>query len=531
MLHELLALIFSHIRGMWRFRWYAIVLAWLVSMAGWAYISTIPDTYKSTARLQIDTESMLEPLLQGLAIQTDMRTRVDAMTRTLLTRPKLEKVARQTDLDLQVNTPGQMNSLISRLQTNTNIGSSRRDQNIYTISHTSSNPNSAQQVVQAFIDVFVEETLGENRVDNTSAQEFLEGQISEYEKRLVTAEQKLVEFKKQNVGRMPGQSGGFYVQLQGALGQLDGLRTALQISKSRRDELERQLQGEKSVIGAPVPLSQQPGNNVTAAIDIKIAASYSTLEALTLRFTDKHPDIQATKETIAQLEKRRDDELARLQQQQSSLGSPSVDLQSNPIYQSIKIAFNQAEIEVAGLRVEVLSKQREIAELKKMVDIIPQVEANLARLNRDYQVTKQQYDVLLQRLETARLSQQAEQSGENIEFQVIDPPTLPRKPIGPLRRLLNSVTVAAALVLGVALTFALHQLYPVYGDSRTLGNSIEYPVLGVVSLKRDRAQKVRSGFGRLAVVSAALLLLVVAGSVITYEEVVRNAFQSIMRLI
>ena len=91
--------------------------------------------------------------------------------------------------------------------------------------------------------------------------------------------------------------------------------------------------------------------------------------------------------------------------------------------------------------------------------------------------------------------------------------------------------VVAGLLAGIALTFALHQLYPVYGDSRTLGNALNFPVLGVVSLKRDRAQKLRSGLGRLAVVSAALLLLVVAGGVITHEDIARNAFQSLMRLI
>ena len=533
MLHELLALIFSHLRGMWRFRWYAIALAWVIAVAGWVFVATIPDTYESSARIQIDTESMLEPLLQGLAIQTDMRTRVDMMTRALLTRPKLEKVARLTDLDLQANTPEQMNELVAHLQGSTRIASSARDNNIYTVSHTNADPETTQQVVQAFIDVFVEETLGENRVENNSAQKFLEEQIKEYEQRLVRSEQDLVEFKKENVGRMPGEGGDFYVRLQTTMGQLSGMRTALRIASSRRNSLERQMLGEEPVFGIMAPVQQQAlSNELTVAIDIKIEAARSRLEELTLRYTDKHPEIQATNETIEQLEQRRSDEIDKLQAQQpDGATSANQELQQNPVYQSMKIAFNEAEIEVAGLQAEIASKQREIKELKEMVDVIPQVEANLGRLNRDYQVTKQQYDVLLQRLETARLSQQAEQSGENIEFQVIDPPSLPAKPIGPIRPLLNSVMVVGGLLAGVALTFALHQLYPVYGDSRTLENSVSVPVLGVVSLKRDRAQKVRSMLGRFAVASAALLLLIVAGSVVTYEEMARNAFLSLIKLI
>ena len=460
-----------------------------------------------------------------------MRTRVDMMTRALLTRPKLEKIARQTDLDLQANTPGQVNAMIAGLQNNTSIRSRRQNENIYTISHINSDPAMTQRIVQAFIDVFVEETLGENRVDNSSAQQFLEQQIKEYEQRLVTAEQDLVEFKKQNVGRMPGEGGDFYVRLQTAMGQLNSMRTALNIAQSRRSSLERQLLGEEPVFGIMGVQQQVAGNELTAALDIKIEENRSRLEELTLRFTDKHPEIQATLETIEQLEKRKEKEIAKLQSQSAGFGNVNSELQQNPVYQSMKIAFNESEIEVASLQAEVTSKQREIQELKRMVDVIPQVEANLARLNRDYSITKQQYDVLLQRLETARLSQQAEQSGENIEFQVIDPPTYPQYPAGPNRKALNSMMVVAGLIAGVALAFGLHQLYPVFGDSRTLENSIELPVLGVVSLKRDRSQKTKSAIGRLAVVSAAILLLVVAGSVITYEEVARNTFQSIMRLI
>ena len=533
-LHALIAQIFAHARGMWRFRWYAVAVAWLIALCGWVFVATIPDTYQSRARIQIDTESMLEPLLQGLAIQTDMRTRVDMMTRALLTRPKLEKVARLTDLDLQAETPVQMNALVARLASSTAINSNRQDRNLYTISHTGDDPAEIQKIVQAFIDVFVEETLGENRVESNSAQQFLETQIQEYEQRLIEAEQRLVAFKKENVGRMPGEGGDFYVRLQTAMGQLSGMKTALRIAASRRDSLERQMLGEEPVFGImpTTPQQQVLSNEVTASIDLTIESNNARLEELSLRFTDKHPEIQAIKETIAELEERREKEVAKLQAQQPTVeASATQELQQNPVYQSMKIAFNEAEIEVSGLQAQISSKQREINQLQGMVDVIPQVEANLGRLNRDYQVTKQQYDTLLQRLETARLSQQAEQSGENIDFQVIDPPSFPTAPSGPKRPIFNSAVVILGLAAGVALSFVLHMLYPVYGDSRTLGESIHLPVLGVISLKRDRAQKNRSVMGRFAVVSAAALLLVVAGGIITNESLVRNAVLSLIRLV
>jgi polysaccharide chain length determinant protein (PEP-CTERM system associated) len=285
-------------------------------------------------------------------------------------------------------------------------------------------------------------------------------------------------------------------------------------------------------------LQQQVENKHTIELDARIEAYRTRKGELSIQYTDKHPEIQAIKEAIELLEKRRDKELAKLQQKQEQLqredgstGGAGVELQQNPVYQSMKIAFNAAEIEVAALTAEMNAISDGVAELQRMVNIIPQVEANLGRLNRDYAIVKEKFNGLLQRLETAKLSRRAEQSGENIEFQVIDPPTLPDRPSKPNRMLLNSLVVAASFVAGGALTFALHLLFPVFGDARTLGNSVGFPVLGVVSLKRGRAQKIQSVVGCIAVASAALLLLVVAAGIITYEEKARSAFQSLIRLI
>ena len=82
-------------------------MAWVVALAGWVYVWQMPESYKATARLYVDSNSVLRPLMRGLAITPNIDQRIAMMSRTLLSRPNLERLARMTDLDLQVTTDAQ----------------------------------------------------------------------------------------------------------------------------------------------------------------------------------------------------------------------------------------------------------------------------------------------------------------------------------------------------------------------------------------------------------------------------------------
>jgi G-rich domain on putative tyrosine kinase len=109
------------------------------------------------------------------------------------------------------------------------------------------------------------------------------------------------------------------------------------------------------------------------------------------------------------------------------------------------------------------------------------VEAELSRLNRDYTVNKQQYDTLMQRLESARISEQAEQNAENVKFRVIEPPSIPVKPSGPQRALLDTMALLAALGVGAALAVLLAQLHPTFATRDTLQRVAGISVLGSIA--------------------------------------------------
>ena len=503
-MYEVWGQIVEQLSGMWRFRWRALATAWVLAVAGWGWVYALPNLYSASARVHVDTESALRPLLRGLAVETNIQDQLNFMTRALLSRPQLEKVARETDLDLRAQTPRDMERIVEMLQTKIQIAGDGRS-SIYTISYEDADRQLAQRIVQTLLDAFVETSLGDKRNDSSSAQRFLEDQIKDYEQRLSQAEDRLADFKKKHVGMMPGEGGDYYERLQKENQTLDSLRADLRLAQDRRDQLQGQIDGEEAVFGVVQPTVA----GTASPLDARIAEFEGQLADLRLRFTDKHPDIVALESTIARLKKQRDDEAAASRSHGASAG-----LDLNPVYQELRISLTEAELELTTLRGKVADQEGRVAGLKRAVDTVPEVEAELKRLNRDYDVTKKQYEELLGRLESARLSDQAEQSSDDIKFKIIDPPVAGLLPVAPNRPIFLTAVLVAALGAGSALAFLQNQLSPVFSSRRRLAELTKVPVIGSVTLVQTPRQRIRERVsavlfgGELAALAMTFVLII-----------------------
>lgn len=512
---DIIIQVLAHIRGMWRFRWVALGLAWLLCMIGWGWVYTLPNRYESSTRVYVDTDSALRKSIEGIATNTDVRNKVRMMTGMLKTRPNLEKVARETDLDLRAGTPEQMDRLINRLQQTIQVRSARN--NVYDISYRDTDPLVAQAVVQTLLSDFVNNTLAGNAREFDETLRFLEDRISDYEDRLSEAEQRLADFKKKNVGRMPGSEGGYYERLQSGMARLKQLESDYRLAQSRRDELERQIDGEEPVFDIMPDSGAAP---IATGFDSQISELNAQLSALSQQYTDKHPDITSLRSRIEILEAQRDAEVAIARQSQAASGvtrnyNP---LDVNPVFQTLRVDLARTEVEVSQLRVQLTQQRAEVKRMQQSVDTLPEVEAQLARLNRDYSVTKARYETLLGRLETARMGDQANNRSDDVRFQVMEPPSLPLEPAGPDRFLFLSVVFLASLAGGAAFTFLLNQIKPVFNSRNDLRRITGLPVLGSFSaivMPRERRSK---NFGTAAFAMGLLLLAICYGGAILFEE-------------
>jgi polysaccharide chain length determinant protein (PEP-CTERM system associated) len=481
-MRDLLNKLQSRLLGAWRFRIPAIGMAWAIAVLGGVMVFRMPDIYQANARIYIDTESVLRPLLDGLAVGTDVMQRVNMMSTALFSRPNLEKLARETDLYLRANTVEEHEALITSISRRMTLTPGTHT-STYTISFQDTDPQMAERVVKTLLTSFVEDTLGIKREDSKGAQEFLVAQLREYEQRLREAEDRLAEFKKKNLGVMPGEGGDYYTRLQNTMAQVNHLRDQLRIAEERRQELLKQIEGEEPTIG----LDPNEARRMNfSPLDAQLAEYESRLEALLLQYTEKHPQVIALRELIEDTRLKRDAEMAA----RGGTRSSSSALATNPVYQNMKIALSRTEVEIAQLRAQLASAMRDVGDLRSKVDTIPEVEAQLARLNRDYQVNQAQYTALLQRLESARLSDDADSSTENVKFRIIEPPRLPLQPIGPNRPLLLSFVLILSLGIGVALAVVLNELRPVFVSRTALAEVTGLRVLGAISKVRRAAERV-----------------------------------------
>jgi polysaccharide chain length determinant protein (PEP-CTERM system associated) len=510
--------VMSELRGAWRFRRYALVAAWGVCLVGWAVVLAIPDTYEAQARVNVDTRTALSDVLAGQVIRQDFESQLNLIRQSLLGRSNLELVAEQVGIDLASATPAQRDLAITSLVERIEIAlepATNRDPRIpntlYRITFQDGDRATALKVVDILLNSFVEGSMRSDRTGTATAQKFLREQIADYGARLAEAESQLAAFKKNNVGLVPGDQGDYFQRLTGQIQAAQDLQAQLIVATSRRNELQRQLRGETPFVpqgdGRGSPSGGGAGQQDTAS---RIQETQARLDDMLLRFTDKHPDVLAARETLEQLRLRQKEELAALKRGDAGVAATSR-AQSNPVYQNIQSQLNQIDVEIAAMRAQLAERRRNEADLRRVVDTVPEIEAEYARLTRDYEVTRTQYNDLLSRLERARLSGDAEQTG-TVKFNIVDPPAASFQPIFPNRPVLLAVVLIAGLGIGAGVAYLAHLLKPVFSDARSLGEATGLPVLGTVMrswLDRQRAE-LRGSFMRYVGASAALVVLFIA---------------------
>src|SRR4051794_16409919 len=191
-MEELITQLLSLMKGIWKYRWYTAVTAWVVAIAGWITVFNLADNYQASARVFVDTQSILKPLLSGMTSVPNVEQQVSIMSRTLLSRPNIERVIRMVDLDIKTGTAKDKEKLIDDLIAKIKINGTIQN-DIYTISYTGQNPRLTKDVVQSLLTIFVEGSFGGKKNDSAKAIQFIDEQIKTYENKLAAAENALKE--------------------------------------------------------------------------------------------------------------------------------------------------------------------------------------------------------------------------------------------------------------------------------------------------------------------------------------------------
>jgi len=339
------------LHAVWRHKWLGVATAWLVCTAGWIGVALMPTKYESSARVYLNADPFLTPLLRGLAADTDPTRQLDLMQRTLLSRPNLEQLVRLTDLDINVTNAEQKEALFKRLASDISVAPVTL--NLLTLAYRDQDPNTAKNVVQSLLTIFAEKTAGSSRADMDNAQRFLDSEINSYRDQLRAAEKRRAELAQQYpdiVSNRPpdaGTSGDDSIsrldQARAAVGQL---KLELGDALTKRDALQKQL----AAVPPTINVDSAPQVVVTggrlAPVDERLQELRRNLDSMVLKYTDDHPDVKATRQQIAQIE----DEAAKSSSGAGKPGGTTKGEIANPVYEQIKVRLVDAEAALAAVQ-------------------------------------------------------------------------------------------------------------------------------------------------------------------------------------
>ena len=487
-MEELISQLSTIVKGMWRFRWQSVLVAWLVGIVGVAAVFQIPDQYEASARVFVDTQSILKPLMRGLAVQPNVEQQVMMLSRTLISRPNVEKLVRMADLDLKSESKAQQDALVARLMSVLEIKSVGRD-NLYTLSYRDSESAKAQRVMQSLVSIFVESSLGASRKDTDTAKLFINEQIKTYEAKLQEAETRLKEFRLRNIELQTGEGKDSASRLGELSGQLNQANLELREAEQARDAARKQLTNEKADGGSLSTLmslveESAKGSAIgvaTPEIDARIEAQKRGLDGLLQRFTEQHPDIVSTRKLIRELEEQKKKEVQELRK--AAMASPAIASTSgNLANQELNRFLATSEVQIAALKVRVSEYASRYNHAREMIKSAPQLDAEASQLNRDYGITKKNYEDLVTRRESAAMSGELDLAAGVADFRLIDPPRVSPKPVSPNRPILLLIAMILSLAAGLFTAFAATQLRPVFHSLGDLRAKVAFPLLGVVSL-------------------------------------------------
>jgi polysaccharide chain length determinant protein (PEP-CTERM system associated) len=477
---------------MWRFRWLGLIVAWVIAAIGSIIAFQIPDKFQASARVYVDTQSILKPLMAGLAVQPNVDQQVNMLSRTLISRPNIEKLIRMADLDLKSGTKSQQEELIERLTKSVTIKSTGRD-NLYLLEYDDPDRNKAKRVIQSLVSIFVESSLGASRKDTDSAKVFLDEQIKSYESKLDEAEKRMKEFRLRNLDLQPGDGKDGASRLAEASAQLEKAKLDLHEAENARDSAKQQLaalKGQSSATDVTQSLLAESKLNVaTPEIDARIDAVKRNLDSLLQKYTEAHPDIINARRLLKELEDQKRKEVAELRRVAMQTGDDSPQVAANPAVVELSKLVANTEVQVAALRARVAEYSARYAQAKALTRESPVIEAEAAQLNRDYGIIKKNYEDLVARRQAATMSGELEMAAGVADFRLIDPPTVSQGPVSPNRMLLLAAVLGLTVASGLGAALVASFVWPAFNEANELRTRTGVPLLGVVSFVMSDAER------------------------------------------
>lgn len=472
--------------GLWRRRWIVIACAWLFALVGWFGVWLLPDQYESRAQVNVQTETILDPVMTGVTARPNYEQRVDVIRQQLLSRPNVEEIIYRAGLDkeiearTEVERRAKLEGMIDWVGEKIKVES---PMNMYfNITYRYGEPVMAKNVVDAVLNLLIEQDLGASLAEKEEAKRLLDAKIKEFDERLTSKEKEVAEFR-----RLHGEE----------LAIIEGKERQREQKETEFARIGDQLASEQRRVAS---LRNLLSSTARATAGNELDTLKVQIAQLRSQYEESYPDIQVLKARIEQLE---------------NAGADA--LPENPEYTRIRNELRAAEGGVADLKAREERLRTDLNALAIATGEAPAVEAELQRIIRDYEQTQKSYEELVSRRDRLSLTASLSAGGQGVEYQIFERPTVAIRPVAPPRMLLIFAVFLMAFGGGAALALVLTYLDRSYTQAADLQRAFGLPVLGSIGTVQSAIQKTarRSDVLKLAGACAGLAVVAVIYTYLT----------------
>ncbi len=501
------------------FHWKLIIVCLLVSVtAGLVVYLQMPKVYECTALLSYERQQINPAKMAPERTNQRLRDTVSTLSDIVVSRNNLENIIHQFALYPKERQRLPIEDVIEMMREHIAIKPSSRG-DTFTVSFEGGDQDKVMKVTNALAAKFIEENLRYREERATETSKYTQDELNLAKTVLDKKEQIMRDYKLKYYNEMPDQRESNLARLNSLHEQYQGTQDSIQDLERTKVMIQEQINLRKRLAAAgagtvPAGTVQNAGthNGQPESPWQRLQRLRSHLDALQVKYTDKHPEVRRTKQLIARLE-------ADLEGRKPPSGSGSSlrHRAQDPEIAQQQIQLREISINIENLKAEQEAIRAEIAKYEKWIAAAPVREAEWNTLTRDYDELRRHYDYLVAQNLQASSVEHLERKQKGSKFKIVDPAHYPDSPFKPNFVKIMLVAVAAGLLLGVGSVLVLDFIDTTFKDVDDLERYLDLQVVSSVPyLERFdeiSKQKIRQLLWVGGIVLSLLLLL---GSIVYF---------------
>lgn len=448
----------EYIRILQRRKWLVILPVIAITTAVAWVVYRLPNIYESTTLIVVRPSTLPTGVVPSMN-EDSLTRQLTSITQVVTSRSSLEPLVDKYDLYRTERARGEaMETVIGTMRDDINVevNTSRNDiTNGFNISFRYRDPKIAQAITSELAGKYISAQTTTAVTSSAAALAFMTNQVNQAREALAEVDKRMLEFKSNNVGKLPSEAQALFNQLTGLREEQKALMTEIGRLQDRRAAAASNLsllkqRNTQAIADAAENLTDPKTTMAWSQLVSRKAQLEGELTRLQQELREKHPDVIAKRKEVEQVE---GEMKTMIDEWQEKIKTKQERLQKTP---DLSVASVEAEMKVAKGEIERQQKllaenEKQIAGIVERINNVPGVEVELSAIERDYAIKKTALDDLLEQQQKIALGAEAtrEQQGEGIE--VIDAANLPSKPVAPKRLMLGALGLGVGLGLGLVL--------------------------------------------------------------------------------